>query len=100
MNYIVDMAEYQYSFVVCVLFLAFSCSGCEIEEYAVMTKDGYILLLHRLFIKPSHFSDDLNDESSKKPVVLLMHGCMMNSEVWLCQQDPKKCYPILLFELG
>ena len=51
------------------------------EEYHVETKDGYWLALHRLL--PSPQTNHRKSESAKKPVVLLWHGFMMNSEVWL-----------------
>ena len=70
--------------------------GCEgkyrLEEYAVFSPEGYILILHRLkmnceeVIVPE-FGDgkfkNRMDTSGMKPPVLLNHGSMMTSEAWL-----------------
>ena len=71
--------------------------GCEgkyqLEEYAVFTPEGYILILHRLkmnceevivpeFGKEGIFKNRM-DSSGIKPPVLLNHGAMMTSEAWL-----------------
>lgn len=41
-----------------------------------------------------------NGLSPKKPVVLFMHGCMMNSEGWVCLPDRTKSYAFVLADLG
>ena len=70
--------------------------GCEgkyrLEEYAVFSPEGYILILHRLkmnceeVIVPE-FGDgkfkNRMDTTGMKPPVLLNHGSMMTSEAWL-----------------
>ncbi len=40
-----------------------------------------------------------HDQSSKPPV-LLMHGCMMASDVWVCLRSSKKCLSFVLVEAG
>lgn len=74
--------------------------GCEgkykLEEFAVFTPDGYILIIHRLRMNYSllgeeivceEFGDGLYqnrmDLNGHKPPVLLNHGAMMTSEAWL-----------------
>lgn len=75
--------------------------GCEgkykLEEYAVFTPDGYILILHRLRLNRgvmigeeicSEFGKEglyqhRMDVNGHKPPVLLNHGAMMTSEAWL-----------------
>lgn len=75
--------------------------GCEgrykLEEYAVFTPEGYILILHRLVFNGEHLSSsEENDKfgldgrytkrqnsNAAKPSVLLNHGAMMTSEAWL-----------------
>ena len=66
-----------------------------LEEHAVFTPDGYILILHRLVLKKNkHHSNDESDtfgnglfkkrsSDGKTPPVLLNHGSMMTSEIWL-----------------
>ena len=75
--------------------------GCEgkyrLEEYAVFTPEGYILILHRLkmnckteeeevivpeFGKKGIFKNRM-DSNGMRPPVLLNHGAMMTSEAWL-----------------
>lgn len=75
--------------------------GCEgkylLEEYAVFTPEGYILILHRLIMKEQEggqvvivpefgeqgiFKNRM-DSKGMKPPVLLNHGAMMTSEAWL-----------------
>lgn len=72
--------------------------GCEekykLEEYAVFTPDGYILIIHRLKFNCTgneFFAQEFGDglyksrmelDGSRLPV-LLNHGAMMTSEAWL-----------------
>ncbi|KAH9898485.1 triacylglycerol lipase [Cubamyces lactineus] len=73
--------------------------GYEHEEHVVLTKDGYLLGLHRLPAKKgerrSHFGT-----STGKPVVYLHHGLLMNSEVWVCLTNPERSLAFTLVELG
>lgn len=67
----------------------------QLEEYAVFTPEGYILILHRLmmtvkceevivpeFGEKGIFRNRM-DLNGMKPPVLLNHGAMMTSEAWL-----------------
>lgn len=67
-----------------------------LEEHAVFTPDGYILILHRLRFKKKKQLEDEKDsgtfgnglfekrtDAKSRPPVLLNHGSMMTSEVWL-----------------
>ena len=65
-----------------------------LEEHAVFTPDGYILILHRLKFKkkqkksereePSEFGNGLYQKREGYPIpVLFNHGSMMTSEIWL-----------------
>ena len=73
--------------------------GYEHEEHVVLTKDGYLLGIHRL---PS--SRNLHQispgTSTGKPVVYLHHGLLMNSEVWVCLTSAERCLPFVLVEAG
>lgn len=69
------------------------------EEHVVLTKDGYLLGLHRIcsrrdekIANPGH--------STGKPVVYLHHGLLMNSEVWVCLTAPERCLAFVLVEQG
>ena len=52
--------------------------GFPFEQHTVVTDDGYVITMHRL---PAN-------KSSEKIPVLLMHGLMLSSSVWLL--DHKK----------
>lgn len=65
----------------------------KLEEYAIFTPDGYILILHRLRFNSVTEGDELVDFGGEvrqervsdglRPPVLLNHGAMMTSEAWL-----------------
>ncbi|CAE6531823.1 unnamed protein product [Rhizoctonia solani] len=73
--------------------------GYTSESHVVQTKDGYMLGLHRL-------PNAQNERSlhpgtrTKKPVVYLHHGLLMNSEVWVCLTDRERCLPFILADAG
>jgi lysosomal acid lipase/cholesteryl ester hydrolase len=69
------------------------------EEHVVLTKDGYLLGLHRLPSKQGQRKDSPGT-STGKPVVYLHHGLLMNSEVWICLTDAERCLPFVLVEHG
>lgn len=73
--------------------------GYEHEEHVVLTKDGYLLGLHRLPSKRGERRNQANT-STGKPVVYLHHGLLMNSEVWVCLTDPARSLAFTLAELG
>ncbi|KAF8839438.1 alpha/beta-hydrolase [Paxillus ammoniavirescens] len=67
------------------------------EEHVVMTKDGYLLTLHRV---PEPKGQMPAPAPANKPVVYLHHGLLMNSEVWVCLTDEERCLPFVLAEQG
>jgi lysosomal acid lipase/cholesteryl ester hydrolase len=69
------------------------------EEHVVMTKDGYLLGLHRLPSKKGHRKSNPSTTTGK-PVVYLHHGLLMNSEVWVCLTDAERSLPFVLVEAG
>ncbi|KAG1737865.1 Alpha/Beta hydrolase protein [Suillus paluster] len=69
------------------------------EEHVVLTKDGYLLGLHRLPTKRGQRKRSPGT-STGKPVVYLHHGLLMNSEVWVCLTDAERCLPFVLAEQG
>ncbi|KAF9230727.1 Alpha/Beta hydrolase protein [Melanogaster broomeanus] len=72
--------------------------GYAYEEHVVMTKDGYVLTLHRV---PERKGQQRTcTASTNKPVVYLHHGLLMNSEVWVCLTDEDRCLPFVLAEQG
>ncbi|KAK4208678.1 Alpha/Beta hydrolase protein [Rhypophila decipiens] len=79
-----------------------SMFGYTAEEHLVQTKDGYLLLLHRLAWKKGEEETRVNrgPNSTKKRVVYLHHGLLMNSEVWVCLTDAQRCLPFVLVERG
>lgn len=76
--------------------------GYEAEEHIVQTKDGYLLGVHRLQWRRGEEGQKVNSGpgSVKKRVVYLHHGLLMNSEVWVCLTDAKRCIPFELLERG
>ena len=69
------------------------------EEHVVMTKDGYLLGLHRLPSKKGQRKCNPGT-STGKPVVYLHHGLLMNSEVWVCLTHPERSLAFALVEAG
>eukprot|EP00048_Salpingoeca_helianthica_P022722 m.19949 g.19949 ORF g.19949 m.19949 type:complete len:453 (-) comp7709_c0_seq2:25-1383(-) len=57
--------------------------GYPVEEHMVYTDDGYVLALQRI----PHGKNVTNSTAYPRPAVLLMHGLMQNSEVWVCWQE-------------
>lgn len=64
--------------------------GLNFEEFVVPTADGYFLALHRLRPKAT----------TSKGVVLMWHGFMMTSEVWLAHPNRESNLAITLVERG
>lgn len=79
-----------------------SMFGYTAEEHLVQTKDGYLLLLHRLAWRKGEEDTKVNcgPNSTAKRVVYLHHGLLMNSEVWVCLTDAQRCLPFVLVERG
>lgn len=77
-------------------------NGYYAEEHVVQTGDGYLLCLHRLAWKKGEEDQKVNSgqKSSKKRVVYLHHGLLMNSEVWVCLTDEQRCLPFTLVNKG
>ncbi|KAH9235150.1 hypothetical protein K456DRAFT_1749022 [Colletotrichum gloeosporioides 23] len=76
--------------------------GYEAEEHVTQTKDGFLLGLHRLAWRKGEEGQRINcgPGSVQKKVVYLHHGLLMNSEVWVCLTDEKRCLPFVLVEKG
>ncbi|OAA75300.1 alpha/beta hydrolase fold-1 [Akanthomyces lecanii RCEF 1005] len=76
--------------------------GYEAEEHIVQTKDGYLLGLHRLQWRRGEEGQRVNSgpNSTRKRVIYMHHGLLMNSEVWVCQTDEKRCLAFELVEQG
>jgi lysosomal acid lipase/cholesteryl ester hydrolase len=74
------------------------------EEHLVQTTDGYVLCLHRIphgRRQQAHSSATSGSTSNeRKPVVLLWHGFMMNSEVYVCSPDREKNLAFILADSG
>eukprot|EP01012_Entosiphon_sulcatum_P020345 TRINITY_DN25319_c0_g1_i1.p1 TRINITY_DN25319_c0_g1~~TRINITY_DN25319_c0_g1_i1.p1 ORF type:complete len:464 (+),score=72.89 TRINITY_DN25319_c0_g1_i1:31-1422(+) len=69
--------------------------GYPVEDHVVRTQDGFLLVLHRI-----PHGQAPPDSSQKRPVVFLMHGFMMNSEIWVVQTDASHCLAMLLADAG
>ncbi|PJF17238.1 Alpha/beta-hydrolase [Paramicrosporidium saccamoebae] len=88
--------------------------GYHCEEHLVVTADGYILLLHRVLPKEGR-ARHATVESTKSvfpspassvtgqtfaPPVLLLHGAMLSSEIWVCQHATDKNLAFALLDGG
>ncbi|KAJ7594622.1 triacylglycerol lipase [Mycena floridula] len=73
--------------------------GYRHEEHVVLTKDGYLLGLHRLPSKKGQQKTHPGT-STGNPVVYLHHGLLMSSEVWVCLTDEERALPFVLVEQG
>lgn len=69
------------------------CCGFKCQDHFVTTKDGYILGIHRI-------TDPEVVNPSSRPPVLLWHGFLMSSEVWVCSPDPKMSLALTLVKAG
>ncbi|KAI0060489.1 alpha/beta-hydrolase [Artomyces pyxidatus] len=69
------------------------------EEHVVLTKDGYLLGIHRLPGKKGE-ATPRPGTSTGKPVVYLHHGLLMNSEIWVCLTEAERSLPFVLAEQG
>ncbi|KAJ2916341.1 hypothetical protein MD484_g4118, partial [Candolleomyces efflorescens] len=76
-----------------------SIYGYTPEDHVVLTKDGYLLGLHRLPAKRGE-KNPRPGHSTGKPVVYLHHGLLMNSEVWVCLTEHQRSLPFVLVEQG
>ncbi|CAM9367016.1 unnamed protein product [Ascophyllum nodosum] len=59
--------------------------GFRLEDHHAVTADGFVLVMHRV-LDPDRvrISATSSDAASHRPVVLLMHGLMQDSESLLC----------------
>lgn len=87
--------------------------GLECEEHVVMTADGYILVLHRIIKKDDHLRQRTHTGTSSRnglpsptssvtgnsrggripqsgPPILVIHGAMISSEIWVCQRSTNR----------
>eukprot|EP00164_Ancoracysta_twista_P004456 GFYU01006011.1.p1 GENE.GFYU01006011.1~~GFYU01006011.1.p1 ORF type:complete len:452 (-),score=74.12 GFYU01006011.1:88-1443(-) len=69
--------------------------GYPVEEYYVVTSDGYVLTLHRIPHRPRTSNATLG--MSDRPVVVLQHGFMQSSEIFVAHSNS---LPFLLVDGG
>jgi lysosomal acid lipase/cholesteryl ester hydrolase len=78
--------------------------GYYAEEHIVQTGDGYLLGVHRLPFRKGEEQNgtrvNAGPDSTRKPVVYLHHGLLMNSEVWVCLTEEERCLPFTLANQG
>ena len=65
----------------------------------MLTKDGYLLGLHRLCTPKGARRTSIGTQANK-PVVYLHHGLLMNSEIWVCLTSPDRALPFVLVDRG
>lgn len=76
-----------------------------VEEHSLVTKEGFVLVLHRLRKKSSLTRSGSNSSlngtnADRKLPILCMHGLMMTSEVWIVGRDPNSTIGFSLCEAG
>lgn len=91
--------------------------GYESEPHLVLTSDGYVLQMFRVLTRPPTPADkgitvDLPSPSSsppsetmmrstkRRPPVLALHGCMLSSEIWVCQRKARANLVLRLVDEG
>jgi lysosomal acid lipase/cholesteryl ester hydrolase len=82
--------------------------GFPFQTHFVTSKDGYILALHRIpFSRSEHLERKSRarqgggkEQTTIKPVVLLWHGCLMSSEVWVATPNMNESLAFTLAEAG
>ena len=76
--------------------------GYYAEEHIVQTGDGYLLGVHRLPFQKGEEQTLVNagPGSTRKPVVYMHHGLMMNSDIWVCMTEEERCLPFALVNRG
>ncbi|KAJ8676401.1 hypothetical protein QAD02_012188 [Eretmocerus hayati] len=70
-----------------------SPTGYAVEEHDITTDDGYILALHRMPGGPK------SPVAPNKPAVLLLHGLLAASDVWVLR-GPKEDFTFMLVDAG
>ncbi|KAI9000219.1 Alpha/Beta hydrolase protein [Gaertneriomyces semiglobifer] len=91
--------------------------GFPFQHHYVTTKDGYILALHRIPSSRTAHREHLDakararragdaspnprhQQDNSRPVVLLWHGFLMCSEIWVCSPDIKLSLAFTLADAG
>lgn len=69
----------------------------DFEEHIVLTRDGYLLGLHRITGSPKA---NYNVEGIRKPAIYLHHGLLMNSEIWIAVDKPAQSIAFSLADQG
>ncbi|CAG8460776.1 6417_t:CDS:2 [Diversispora eburnea] len=80
--------------------------GYTLEEHVVITRDNYVLGIHR--IPEGKYSSSIRNKSYSssqstttiKPVVILYHGLMMCSDVWMCNLEQERRLACILADAG
>ena len=73
--------------------------GFSLQTHYITTTDGYILAAHRLPYSRAESKGRVVSDSPK-PVVLLWHGFLMCSEVWVCSTKIEESLAFTLAEAG
>lgn len=73
----------------------------ESKEYEVQTKDGYKLIIFRIYNTKGIITKKSDDNIIiNKPVIVLQHGLGLSSDSWITQINDYKNLPFYLVELG
>ena len=73
--------------------------GYACYQYQVETSDGYVLVTHRIPHGKNETRSTGKEGGAPRPAVLLMHGFLMNSEVWVARPGHDSL-PFLLADAG
>eukprot|EP00696_Hemimastix_kukwesjijk_P012827 gnl/Hemi2/26149_TR8777_c0_g1_i1.p1 gnl/Hemi2/26149_TR8777_c0_g1~~gnl/Hemi2/26149_TR8777_c0_g1_i1.p1 ORF type:complete len:455 (+),score=142.62 gnl/Hemi2/26149_TR8777_c0_g1_i1:181-1545(+) len=73
--------------------------GFACEEHVATTTDGFSLTMHRLCLPGADLTDVDNAAASPKPAILLHHGLMQSSAVWL-MNSRHNSLPFVLVDAG
>lgn len=73
-----------------------TASGYRAREHVVTTRDGYLLVVHKLE-KENH---PVSNTYNPKTVIYMHHGLLTNSELWVLGSTKEKTLPYLLVDAG
>lgn len=76
-----------------------SIRGYIAREHVVTTKDGYLLVIHKIE-NPNNNSHNDNQQDNNNKIIYFHHGLLTSSELFVLGSTKEKTLPYLLADLG